>query len=110
MEATCDRVAFVKQGRTIHEMSLGSSVDVVDVELRVSPIDVCLLDGLSAFGTCIARAGTDLVRMRVESDAALPALTRWLVERGTSVYALQTRRKSLEEWFVEVMGEDQRPG
>jgi len=32
------------------------------------------------------------------------------VERGTCVYALQPRHKSLEEWFVEVMGEDQRPG
>jgi len=48
--------------------------------------------------------------MRVESEATLPALTRWLVERGANVYGLQLRRKSLEEWFVEVMGEDQRPG
>ena len=30
VEATCDRVAFVKQGRTIHEMGLGQSVDFRD--------------------------------------------------------------------------------
>ena len=110
VEATCDRVAFVKQGRTIHEMVLGQSVDFIDLEMRVSPLDACLLEGLSAFGSAISRSSGDIVRMRVESEATLPALTRWLVERGTNVYGLQPRRKSLEEWFVEVMGEDQRPG
>ena len=110
VEATCDRVAFVKQGRTIHEMTLGRPADLVHVEMRVSPIDACLLQGLSSFGTDICQGDVDVIRMRVESDAVLPALTRWLVERGASVYAVQPRRKSLEEWFVEVMGEDQRPG
>jgi len=110
VEATCDRVAFVKQGRTIHEMTLGRPADLVHVEMRVSPIDACLLQGLSSFGIDICQGDVDVIRMRVESDAVLPALTRWLVERGASVYAVQPRRKSLEEWFVEVMGEDQRPG
>jgi ABC-2 type transport system ATP-binding protein len=110
VEATCDRVAFVKQGRTIHEMVLGQSVDFIDLEIRVSPLDACLLEALSAFGSAISRSSADIVRMRVESEATIPALTRWLVERGTNVYGLQPRRKSLEEWFVEVMGEDQRPG
>jgi ABC-2 type transport system ATP-binding protein len=110
VEATCDRVAFVKQGRTIHEMVLGQSVDFIDVEMRISPLDACLLEGLTGFGSAIRQSGADVVRMRVESEATLPALARWLVERGTNLYGLQPRRKSLEEWFVEVMGEDQRPG
>ncbi|HVQ12696.1 MAG TPA: ABC transporter ATP-binding protein [Vicinamibacterales bacterium] len=110
VEATCDRVAFVKQGRTVHEMALGQPVDFIDLEMRVSPLDACLLAGLTAFGSVIGQSSADAVRMRVESEATLPALTRWLVERGTNVYGLQPRRKSLEEWFVEVMGDDQRPG
>ncbi len=110
VEATCDRVAFVKQGRTIHEMTLGQSRDLVHVEMRINPIDACVLQGLSSFGTDICQADVDVIRMRVESDAVIPSLTRWLVERGASVYAVRPRRKSLEEWFVEIMGEDQRPG
>ena len=110
VEATCDRVAFVKQGKTIHEMVLGQSPDLIEVEMRISPIDRCMLEGLSSFGTGICQSSVDVVRMRVGSEEALPSLARWLVERGTSVYALRTRPKSLEEWFVEVMGEDQRPG
>jgi hypothetical protein len=40
----------------------------------------------------------------------VPEIARWLVTRGIALYELRSRRKSLEEWFVEVMGDDQRPG
>jgi ABC-2 type transport system ATP-binding protein len=110
IEATCDRVAFVKQGRVVHELALAGAASGLDVELRIAPIDACLIEGLTQFGSNICRAGDDLLRMRVSGDAVLPAIARWLVERQVQVYALQSRRKSLEEWFVEVMGDDQRPG
>jgi hypothetical protein len=48
--------------------------------------------------------------MHANSDGMLPELARWLVGRGVALYELRCRRKTLEEWFVEVMGEDQRPG
>jgi hypothetical protein len=32
------------------------------------------------------------------------------VGQGIGIRALGSRRKSLEEWFIEVMGDDQRPG
>ena len=110
VEATCDRVAFVKQGRTIHEMALGA------------------VGGLSSTSSCESARSTRAcsrgcrrlaARSSIERGrradarrvARRPAgAARWLVERGASVYALPASRKSLEEWFVEVMGEDQRPG
>jgi hypothetical protein len=33
-----------------------------------------------------------------------------VVGQGVQLYELRARRKSLEEWFVDVMGDDQRPG
>ena len=51
-----------------------------------------------------------LVRMHATAESVLPELARWLVGRGVAIYELRCRRKTLEEWFVEVMGEDQRPG
>ena len=112
VEATCDRVAFVKQGRVVHELALGAvASDVIDVEIRAQPLDACLLEGLAAFGSAIASDRAQTACGCVSSRrGALPELTRWLVERGANVYGLQPRRKSLEEWFVEVMGDDQRPG
>ena len=109
VEATCDRVAFVKNGVVLHDMALASTVGTLDVELRLGAVDDALLEGLAAFGTGVKRDNA-LVRMRVTAEGALPDLARWLVGRGVAVYELRCRRKTLEEWFVEVMGEDQRPG
>ena len=111
IEATCDRVAFVKQGVVVHELSLASSEPVAfDLELRVAPITPHLLNGLVRFGTNVARSGEDSVHVRVPSDEVVAEIVRWLTAENVSVYNVHTRRKSLEEWFVDVMGEDQRPG
>jgi hypothetical protein len=48
--------------------------------------------------------------MRVAAESALPEIARTLVERGVPLYELRPARKSLETWFLEVMGEGQRPG
>jgi ABC-2 type transport system ATP-binding protein len=108
VEATCDRVAFVKNGSVVHELDLAKAQGTLDVELRLGAVDDSLLEGLAAFGTGVTREET-LVRMHANSESVLPELARWLVGRGTAIYELHCRRKTLEDWFVEVMG-DQRPG
>ena len=109
VEATCDRVAFVKSGLVVHELELDNATGTLDVELRVGQADDALLEGLAAFGTGVKRDDT-LVRMHANSESVLPELARWVVGRGVALYELRCRRKTLEEWFVEVMGDDQRPG
>ena len=109
VEATCDRVAFVKHGRVVHELSLVDVPTAVDLELRVRPLDACVLERLAQFGSDV-RAGDERVALRVASDDVVPDIVQWLVARGVQVYGVQAQRKSLEHWFVEVMGEDQRPG
>jgi ABC-2 type transport system ATP-binding protein len=110
VEATCDRVAFVKKGRVVHQVALADPAGGTYVKLRLAPIDTCLLEGLARFGTDIKRVREDHIEMRVAGDAVLPELSRWVIERGTRLYSLGAGRKSLEQLFVEVMGEDQRPG
>src|SRR5207247_10368871 len=39
VEVTCDRVTFIKGGRTLREMTLGEETAGVEVELRVGPLD-----------------------------------------------------------------------
>jgi hypothetical protein len=48
--------------------------------------------------------------MRIADESVLPALARWLIARGTDVYRIHAHRPSLEALFLEVMGDDQRPG
>jgi len=123
VEATCDRVAFVKKGRVIDELSLGDAPQGVDVELRLGAAERAVLEGLGAFGALDVGSvqpghetgeGTGgalcVARLRLTSERALPELAPWLVARGIALYELRVRRKSLEEFFIEIMGEDQTPG
>jgi ABC-2 type transport system ATP-binding protein len=109
VEATCDRVAFVKAGRTVHERSLSAGTSDVEVELRVGPAAAPLVPRLAEFGTHIVEE-SGRIRMRVASEEMLPAIVRWLVAGGVDVYEVRSRRQSLEQLFLEVMGRDQRPG
>lgn len=109
VEATCDRVAFVKQGRTVRELSLAESTAALDVQLKVDRTDTSTLNGLRVFAQDVRLDGSS-IRLRVKSESVVPEIARWLVGQGIGIYALGSRRKSLEEWFIEVMGEDQRPG
>jgi ABC-2 type transport system ATP-binding protein len=109
VEATCDRVAFVKQGRVIHELSLKGSATALEVEIRVDCVETETLERLSAFGSVINSAW-DRLRLRVESEQVLPEIARSLVASGVALYEMRCRPKTLEEWFVEVMGDDQRAG
>jgi hypothetical protein len=50
------------------------------------------------------------LRLRVDDEETLPRLASWLVGEGVRLYQLRVQRRSLEALFLEVMGEDQRPG
>ena len=120
VEATCDRVAFVKRGRVVEERRLSAPAEVLDVEIRVSlsavalakaePLGPAILEGLSRFGTNIVQPRPDLIALRTESEATIPAIVSWLVHQGVQIHAVQPRRRSLEDVFLDVMGDDERPG
>ena len=110
VEATCDRVAFVKRGRVVEERRLSAPTDALDVELRVGPVTAAILDGLSRFGTNIVQPRPDVIALRTESEAVIPPIVVWLVQQGVQIHAVQPRRKSLEDVFLDVMGDDERPG
>jgi ABC-2 type transport system ATP-binding protein len=110
VEATCDRVVFVKRGRVVEERRLSAPTELLDLELRVGPVTAAILDGLSRFGTNIVQPRPDLIALRTETDAVVPAIVSWLVHQGVQIHAVQPRRKSLEDVFLDVMGDDERPG
>jgi ABC-2 type transport system ATP-binding protein len=111
VEVTCDRVAFVKRGRIVRELSLAEvqAQTALEAELKIDCADAETLEGLGAFGDDVRSNGNRL-SMRIEREQVLPEIARWLVGRRVALYEMRCRRKTLEQWFVEVMGEDQRPG
>jgi ABC-2 type transport system ATP-binding protein len=109
VEATCDRAVFVKQGRIVSELRLGFDRTGIEIDLRIGRVDQGVLDGLTRFGTSVVQPD-GRVRVRVCSEDAAPAIVRWLVAHAIPVYEARIERRSLEQIFLEVMGEDARPG
>jgi ABC-2 type transport system ATP-binding protein len=109
VEVTCDRVAFVKRGSVVREMALDDSAVGLEVELRVDAVTPALLEALSRIGRDVAQRDGQ-VRLVVADDERLPEIARAVVESGAGLYRLAASRKSLEALFLEVIGEDERPG
>ena len=109
VEISCDRVAFVKKGSVVREMAFHEQEDGVDVELKLGPLTSEILAGLATFGSKpLIHNGH--VRLQVSGEDKLPEIACWLVNHGVKVYRLGATRKSLETVFLEIMGEDERPG
>jgi ABC-2 type transport system ATP-binding protein len=107
VEVTCDRVAFVKDGRVVRVTTLNEVERSVIVELRLERTFPGLGEGLARFGRDVRLEGSRVL-LRVESDASLPELTRWIAEQGVGLYHLSSRQRSLEELFLEVIGDVER--
>ena len=109
VEITCDRVAFVKNGRVIREMSLHESSNWVDLELMIKNATPELLRDLAQFGQNV-RQWNGAIHLQVENDTRIPELNRWLVAQNIDVYKIAAAKPSLETLFMQVMGEDARAG
>jgi ABC-2 type transport system ATP-binding protein len=102
VEATCDRVAFVKQGRIVHERRLADADAGLEVRMEAGPLDDTALAELARFGAGVRRDGA-AVRLRVADAAALPELSRWAVARGAPLSHLSAVHDTLESVFLQVM-------
>lgn len=109
VEITCDRVAFVKNGQVVREMSLHQATNMIEVELQVKNSPPNLLHELAQFGKNV-RQWNGSIHLETESEAKIPELNRWLVAQGMDVYKLGAAKLSLEKLFLDVMGEDARAG
>jgi ABC-2 type transport system ATP-binding protein len=106
VEATCDRVVFMKLGRVVHELDMTAPSTAFEVDLRAEGASEATL---AAHAEVLSRDHIRY-RLRVANEETLPALSAALVRDGAKLYALTPHRRSLEATFLEVMGEDQGPG
>jgi ABC-2 type transport system ATP-binding protein len=104
VEVTCDRVVFVKSGRVVSERVLGAADRDLLVELRLDRTSPDLLAALARFGRELRADGTAIL-LRVDGEERLPEISRWLAAQGVGLYHLAARRPSLEQLFLEVVGD-----
>ncbi len=104
IEITCDRVAFIKQGRVLQISTLHALNEAAHaVQIRARGLTAEVLVGLERWAQEIHAEG-EALSLTVASEAQLPCINRYLVEQGVEVYSLQPRRTSLEELFIELVG------
>jgi len=75
------------------------------VTIRAANFPAEALTGLAQWGKDIQMDG-EHINMIIPSDAVLPEITRYLVARHAEVYAITPNRMSLEDIFIETVGED----
>src|SRR6516225_246521 len=106
VEITCDRVAFMKDGEVVETRQLNDDTeDQITVSIRAPNITAEIADGLLRWGRSICTEGQCLT-LSASSSAQVPEIVRYLVANGIDVYEVTPRRLSLEERFLEIVGND----
>jgi len=116
VEATCDRVAFIKAGRVLRTLALKDIAEgQIHVELRVDAITPALLAALEQVigerGTLVANAPDDratpaICQLTLADEELLPLIAERTLASGARLYALTPRHISLEQLFLEVIGSE----
>jgi len=106
IEVTCDRVAFIRHGEVARVLELSSlSADQTSLTIRIANFPTESLNGLSQWGKDIQMDG-EFIHLIIPNESVLPEITRYLVAQHAEVYAITPNRMSLEDIFIETVGED----
>jgi ABC-2 type transport system ATP-binding protein len=105
VEAVCDRVAIVNQGRVIASGPLDDLADAAtQLRILLDRVDRDLLALVGRFGN-VARVEGTAVTLAVETLDIAPDLATVLVGSGYRLYGLVPVQRSLEDVFVDLVGE-----
>jgi ABC-2 type transport system ATP-binding protein len=106
VEITCDRVAFIKQGKVLSTHSLRTLIEnQITLIIRARRLTPETLQGLEQWGQDIRLDG-DRLSITLPNESALPEVNRYLVQQGVEVFSFQPQKISLEELFIQVVGMD----
>ena len=108
VELTCDRVAFIRGGVVLQTATLSDfEQESIQVTLRVGQPTPDLLDKLVQFGDGVElEKANGRIHLRLAGEAQIPRLASWLIGEGHTLYELSPRYLSLEERFLQVVGEE----
>ncbi|HEX4170558.1 MAG TPA: ABC transporter ATP-binding protein [Bryobacteraceae bacterium] len=107
VEATCDRVAFIRSGEVIETREVSSFSDGrVQVHVRARALVEEVVDGLWRWASHIECEG-ERITLTLDSCEPAPQVLRYLVEAGAQVYEFTPQHLSLEARFLEILGKDE---
>ncbi len=107
IELTCDRVAFIRHGEILQVASLAElEQESFEIIIRVGQPTAGLVSGLTQFGEEPRMESGGRLRMTVSSEEEIPKIVNWLIEGGYNLYELSPRRLSLEDRFLQIVGDE----
>jgi ABC-2 type transport system ATP-binding protein len=106
IEVTCDRVAFIRHGEVVRLLDLATlNENQSVVTIRADGWSAEVLSRIQSWGHDI-HAEDGQVTLTVLDEAYIPEINKYLVQQGMNVFAITPVRKSLEDIFIETVGED----
>lgn len=108
IELTCDRVAFIREGLIVRVSSLDElGKEHIQISIRVGQPSPELLKGLSQFGDGVKiDSGSGRINLALNDESQIPFVVNWLVEQGQAVYELSPQAVSLEDQFLQIVGDE----
>ncbi len=105
IEKTCDRVAFIREGKVLQTNALADfEKETIRVALRVGQPTPQLLTDLVQFGESIEMEKVNgRIHLTLTSEAKLPELAAWLHTNDHTLYELSPERTSLEDRFLQII-------
>ncbi len=103
IEKTCDRAAFIRDGNIVEVHTLAEFGDSIRVQLRLGEITPRLCEQLTQFGEEI-RSEQTFVSLTLPDESEIPKLVAWLSSNGHDIYELSPQRLSLEDRFIQIVG------
>ncbi len=124
VEATCDRAAFVRHGTVLQSLAM-NEMDAGNLRVELE-IDLASKDLLSALEAMRVRPGEckpdqlqatpatkssdcgernyQRIELTVDSEEMIPIIAARIVGSGAKLYSLRTRKRTLEQVFVDIVG------
>ena len=106
IEITCDHVVFIREGEVVTSRDMrAQQEEAVRVEVRARKLTQDCIAGLTRWSESV-QVDEERLTMTAQSRETLPDILRYLVAAGADVYQFTPQRMSLEELFMNIMGED----
>ena len=106
IEITCDRVVFIREGEVVSSRDMrAQQEETVRVEVHARGLTPECVAGLARWSASV-QAEEERLTLTTQSRDVLPDVLRYLVAAGADVYQFTPQRMSLEELFMNIMGDD----
>ena len=106
IEVTCNRVAFIRHGEVVRILDIASLDENRSiVTIRAEGLTPQVISGMERWGEDI-HTEDGQATLTVRDEAKIAEINHYLVQQGAKVYAILPTRRSLEEIFIETVGED----